>query len=369
MKKLRRIIRNHSIFITSVVLTLVILVPLMSSQARPMTLQEFVMLDKVNNVINLTTLRAGILLLIIANALLVYRLLSAWFAKQRAGMSVFILSCMPFWLITQLALPRFTLILTPALIALWAFDRAGRATSVPAPWYALSGFAVSLAWLQEPVGITLLMVIGTIILLASKPRYVKHIARQSSLVLIILAVVVAAVSAASIKFNLGIQQHLIDSLTPAISMVVLPKVIIAGPATYHSGVPGVSLIPIAVMVLAGLGVTQLIMARKRPRNLALLLWPVLFGLASIPFGSMTSLMSIALAMIGIAVWAMMGVHYLYSSWRRIFPHNKLANSVGTILIGSMLASLALYSFWYTTKAWNGNPQTRIDATVEWDGRL
>lgn len=369
MKKLRRQIHKHGIFVASLLLTLAILLPLVSAAARPMSIQEFLLLDLSRNITSLLVLRLTMFGLVMLNMLLVYGLLSAWFAKRRAGLATLILACIPVWLITQIAIPRFTLVLTPVLMALWAFDRAGRSQTRATAWYALSGIATTAAWLQEPVGVTILILLCALLLIGTKPRYAKHIGRQASLVLIILVIVTAALSAASWKFDLGTQDYLIRQLTTELHVTNIPMLIAQGPATHHLGVNGVSLIPLSVAVLAGLGAWQLFVARKRPRNLYVLVLPLLFGLASVPFGGIATLLLLFIAIIGIAVWAVMGVQYLHVSWKRVFPHNRLANTVGDVLIVAMLSSLAFYSFWYARKAWNGNPQTRSDASTEWKGQL
>lgn len=369
MKKLRRQIHKHGVFVASLLLTSAILLPLVSTATRPMSVQEYLLLDLSRNITTITGLRLAIFGLIIINMTLVYGLLSAWFAKRRAGLTTFVLACIPVWLIMQLAIPRFTLVLTPILLSLWAFDRAGRSHQRAALWYALSGLATTAAWLQEPVGVTIVMILCSILLVGIKPRYAKHIGRQASLVLIILIATVAALAAASWKFDLGIQDYLVRQLSAGVQITLMPKIFLQGPASYHVGIPGVSLIPLSVAVLAGLGAWQLFVTRKRPRNTYLLALPVVFVAASIPFGGLTTLLLGSIAMVGVAVWTVMGIQYLHVSWKRVFPHNRLANTVGDLLIVTMLTSLALYSFWYTNKAWNGNPQTRIDAATEWSGKL
>jgi MFS family permease len=369
MKKLRRQINKHGIFVASLLLTSAILLPLVSAINRPMSIQEYLLLDLSQNVASLMVLRLALFGLVILNMTLVYGLVSAWFAKRRAGLTTFILACIPVWLIAQIALPRFTLILAPTLMALWAFERAGRSSTRAALWYGLSGLATTAAWLQEPVGVTLVMLLCALLLIGVKPRYVKHIGRQSSLVIIILIVTVAAISTASWKFNLGIQEYLVRQLSVSIQVANIPMILAEGPSTYHVGVSGISLIPLSVAVLAGLGAWQLFITRKRARNVYILALPVLFGLASVPFGGLTTVLLLSVAIIGVAIWTVMGVQYLHVSWKRVFPHNRLANTVGDLLIVMMLTSLALYSFWYVNKAWNGNPQTRTDASIEWKGKL
>ncbi len=369
MKKLRRQIHKHGIFVASLLLASAILLPLISVASRPMSIQEYLLLDLSRNIASLTVLRLVLFGLVILNITLVYGLLSAWFAKRRAGLTTFILTCVPVWLIAQIATPRFTLVLTPVLIALWAFDRAGRSKTRAALWYGLSGIATTAAWLQEPVGVTIAVLLCALLLIGIKPRYAKHIARQSSLVLIILFITVAALSLASWKFNLGIQEYLIGQLNVSLRIANIPMILAEGPTTYHMGVNGISLIPLSVAVLAGLGAWQLFVTRKRARNVYLLALPLLFGLASVPFGGLTTVLLLSIAIIGLAVWTVMGVQYLHVSWKRVFPHNRLANTVGDIMIVAMLTSLAFYSFWYVNKAWNGNPQTRTDASIEWKGKL
>lgn len=369
MKKLRRQIHKHGIFVASLLLISAILLPVMSLESRPMTIQEFLLLDLAKNVTSVTVLRFIIFGLILINVTLIYGLLSKWFAKRRAGLGTFVLASMPIWLLMQLAIPRFTLVLTPLLIALWSFDRAARSDKRAALWYALCGIATTVAWLQDPIGITIIMLVCTLLLIGVKPRYAKHIARQASLVLIILVATVAALSAASWKFNLGIQDYLVRQLSHGAHVTLIPKVFVNGPSQYYFGLPGVTLIPISVAVLAGLGAWQLFVARKRPRNIYLLILPVLLTIIGLQFSGITTLLLLSVAMICIAIWAVMGVQYLHTSWKRVFPHNRLANSVGDLLIATMLASLAVYSFWFVNRGWNGSPQTRSDARIEWNGVL
>lgn len=369
MNKLRRVIKRNAIFIASLLLVSAILIPLISTAARPMSIQEFLLLDLTRNLTNIVVLRSIIFGLVILNVSLVYGLLTSWFGKRRAGLSVFVLASIPVWLIMQIALPRFTLALTPLLIALWAFDRAGRSESSAALWYALSGITTTIAWLQEPIGTTIIMVLCSLLLIGLKPRYAKHIARQATLVLIILIATVGVLSAADLKFDIGIQDYLVRQLTQSIHLTFMPTLFLQGPVKYYIGLPGVSLIPLSVTVLAGLGAWQLFLNRKRPRNLYLLVLPVLLGIITLQATGSTALLLLSVTMIAIASWAVMGVQYLHVSWKRVFPRNKLANSFGDLLIGVMLASLALYSFWYINKGWNDNPQARSDAGIEWNGEL
>lgn len=369
MKKLRRQIHNHGIFIASLLLMTAIILPVIRVASRPMTIQEFLLLDLMKNVVSITVLRLIILGLLLLNLTAVYSLLSKWFARRRAGLSVFVLASIPVWLLMQLAIPRFTLVLTPLLIALWSFDRATRSDSRAPLWYALCGIATTIAWLQEPIGVTIVMLVCGLLLLGVKPRYAKHIARQASLVLIILVATVAALGAASWKFNLGVQDYLVRQLSHGAHVTLIPRVLVDGPTGYYFGLPGMTLIPISVAVLAGLGAWQLFVARKRPRNVYLLILPVVLMLVGLQFRGITTLLLLSLAMICIAIWAVMGIQYLHTSWKRVFPHNRLANTVGDVLIATMLASLAVYSFWFVVKGWNGNPQARDDARIEWNGVL
>lgn len=369
MKRLNRLIKNHGVFVASLLLISAIILPHISASDRPMTIQEFLLLDLAKNITNVTVLRFIIFGLVLFNATIIYGLLSKWFAKRRAGLGTFVLASMPVWILVQLAIPRFTLVLTPALIALWAFDRAGRSDKRAALWYGLSGVTLTLAWMQEPIGATILVLICGVLLIGIKPRYIKHIARQATLVPIILFATVAALAAASWKFKLGIQDYLVRQLTHSPHVTLVPKALVDGPSSYHFGLPGVSLIPVSVAVLAGLGAWQLFVNRRRPRNLYILILPILLIVIGLQFDELTGLLLLSIAMIGIATWAVMGVQYLHSSWKRVFPHNRLANTVGDLLIAIMLASLALYSFWYINLGWYGNPQTRNDAKQEWSGRL
>lgn len=369
MNTLRRVIKRNAIFIASLLLVSVILIPLISTATRPMSIQEFLLLDLSRNVTTITVLRSVIFGLVLLNVSLVYGLLSSWLGKRRAGLSVVILASIPVWLIMQIALPRFTLVLTPLLIALWSFNRAGRSETNAALWYALSGVTTTVAWLQEPIGTSIIMVLCSLLLIGVKPRYAKHIARQATLVLIILIATVGLLSAADLKFDIGVQDYLVRQLTQSVHLTLVPTLYLQGPVKYYIGLPGVSLIPLSVTVLAGLGAWQLFIQRKRPRNVYLLVLPILLGIIALQAMGSTALLLLSITMIAIAAWAVMGVQYLHVSWKRVFPHNKLANSFGDLLIGLMLASLALYSFWYVTKGWNANPQARSDATIEWNGEL
>lgn len=369
MKKLRNLIKRNRIFLASTVLTVIICLPRLAISTSPASAEEFLLLNLIGETGYLPLLRFTNFALILLNLTLVYGLLSNWFGKRRAGLSSFVLASIPVWLLMQMALPRFTLVLTPLLVALWSFDRAGRSDKRAALWYALSGIATTAAWLQEPVGVTISMVLCTLLLIGLKPRYAKHIARQASLVLIILVATLAAVSAAAWKFDLGAQDYIVNQLSSDIVLSIIPKLYLQGPSTYHFGLPGLSLMPLAITVLAGLGVWQLVVARKRPRNLYLVILPLLLAPIAIQFTGLTALLLLSLTMVGISTWAVMGVQYLHVSWQRVFPRNKLANSVGDLLIALMITSLALYSFWYINRAWVGNPQTRIDAGIEWSGGL
>lgn len=369
MKRLNRLIKNHGIFVASLLLISASILPHISAADRPMTIQEFLLLDLAKNITNVTVLRFIIFGLILFNATVIYALLSKWFAKRRAGLGTFVLASMPVWILMQLAIPRFTLVLTPILVALWAFDRAGRSDKRAALWYALSGVALTLGWLQEPIGATILVLVCGVLLIGIKPRYIKHIARQATLVPIILFATVAALAVASWKFELGIQDYLVRQLAHSPHVNLVPKVLISGPSSYHFGLPGISLVPVSVAALAGLGAWQLFVNRKRARNVYILILPVLLTAVGLQFNGLTQLLLLSIAMIGIATWAVMGVQYLHSSWKRVFPHNRLANTVGDLLIAIMLASLAFYSFWYINMGWYRNPQARNDAKQEWSGRL
>lgn len=369
MKRFKRQIHRHGIFVASLLLIAAILLPVMRTATRPMTMQEFLLIQSSREMLTITLLRGILLALVLLNASLVYALLSAWFAKRRAGLTIFVLASMPVWLLMQIAVPRFTLVLTAALVTLWSFDRAGRSDKRAPLWYLLCGLACTAGWLLEPIGVTSVLLVGLLLLIGIKPRYVRHIARQASLVPIILVATVSALSLASWKFGLGAQDYLVRRLSEGIHIMIMPKLLLQGPTQYYIGLPGVSLVPVAIAVLAGLGAWQLFVARKRPRNLYILALPILLMAIGLQFRGMSSLLLLSIAMIAIAVWTVMGVQYLHVSWQRVFPRNRLANSLGNLLIASMLASLALYSFWYINRAWNGNPQSRQDARIEWNGTL
>lgn len=367
MKKLRRFITQHGIYFASLALALAIFAPLLRLEGRPATINEELLVSFSRGIATVASLRLIVSGLILINLSIVYRLLSAWFAKRRAGLSVLLLVCTPVWLLMQIAIPRFTLLLTPVLIALWAFDKAGRAKRATA-WYTLAGLGLTAGWLQEPVGVTVVMVLCSLVLIVVKPRYAKHIARQSSLVLIIMATIVVGLSAASWKFGLGTEDYLVRQLSNSVQPVI-PYIYVNGSSSFHMGLPGVTLVPLAIAVLAGLGAWQMFVARKRPRNTFLLILPLLMGIAAPQFTGLATLLLFSIAMIGMSIWAMMGIQYLHTSWKRVFPHNRLANSVGDLMIMIMLASLALYSFWFITKGWNGNPQVRDEVRIEWNGTL
>ncbi len=368
MKKLRSLIHRNGIFLASLLFVVMICLPQLLTGSRVASAEEELIITISRGMLNIVSLRFIILGLIVVNTTLVYSLLSAWMSRRRAGLSIFILASIPVWLLSQISIPRFALAMTPLLIGLWAFDRAGRAEKATG-WYSLSGLSLTVSWILEPIGTSIIMAISLLLLAVIKPRYIKHIARQGSLVIIILAVALGAVAAAAWKFGLGLQTYIIHQLGGTVVVTSVPRVLWEGPHHYHFGLPGVPLVPIAVMALAGLGAWQLFVGRKRPRNLYILIFPVLLTAIAVQFTSITTLMLFSVSMICIAVWAVMGVQYLHNSWKRVFPHNKLANSLGDALIALLLASLVMYSFWYINKAWAGSPTAQEQAKVEWNGSL
>jgi len=367
MKKIRRLIISNRIYLAAIALTLVICGPLVSTLKHPATINEEVLVSLSRGVGNVMYLRLVVLALILINLTLVYRLFTRWFGKKRAGLSVVVLASIPSWLLMQVTVPRFTVLLTSMLIALWAFNNAGRADK-PTAWYWLSGLGLTAAWLQEPVGVMLVASLCTALLLAVKPRYIKHIARQASLVLIILAVTVGSLLAASWRFSLGFQEYLVRQFSTSLQ-IVQPQLTIDGVLNYHVGLPGTYLIPLAVIVLAGLGAWQMFLARKRPRNVFLLVLPVAFAFLAPQLRGLGMLLLLSLGIVGLSSWATMGIQWLHTSWQRVFPHNRLANNVGDGLIILMVVSLTVYSFWFVAIAWSGNPEARSNVRIEWNGGL
>lgn len=332
------------------------------------TNQEAIIFNLVRNEFNVMILRYGVLALILINLLLVYILFKQWFGARRAGLAALISSCIPLLLVAQFSIIHLVLVLTPVLVAFVAFDRAGRSDS-PVLWYALAGFATTAAWIQEPVGTTILLFICTLLLIVVKPRYIKHIARQSSLVLIILVVMVAGITGASIQYHFGFQEYIVNQLNSHIHLVLNPQILISGPSSYRFGLPGVTILPLAVMLLAGFGALQFLIHHKRPRNVFILVLPILLAVTALAFNGVTALLLLAIALYTVAVWTANGIEYLYTSWTRLFPKNKLAQRTATVALGLMLASMIFYSYWYIAKGWYGNPQRVIDVTQSWDGTL
>ncbi len=332
------------------------------------TNQEAMIFNLVRHEFNVLFLRCGTLILILLNLALMYALFKQWFGARRAELAVLILGCIPLLLIAQFSIIHLTLVLTPVLVSFVAFDKAGRSDS-PVLWYTLAGFATAAAWIQEPVGVTVLLFLCSLLLMLVKPRYIKHIVRQSSLVLIILVVTVAGITGASIQYRFGFQEYIVNQLNSHIHLMFAPQFVLNGPSSYRFGLPGVALVPLAIMLLAGFGAVQLIMNRKRPRNVFILAVPVLFAVIALLFNGITSLLLVAMAICFGSVWAANGIEYLYSSWNTLFPKNKLAQRAAVFALGIMLASMVFYSYWYIAKGWYGNPQRVIDTTQSWDGTL
>lgn len=368
MKKLRNIVDKNGIFLASLIFAVTICLPQLLTGNRPVSAEEQILIGYSRSLLTITSLRCIVLILIIHNITLVYAILSSWMSKRRAGLSIFMLASIPVWLLAQITIPRLTLCLTPLLLGLWAFDKAGR-TQKATRWYALSGVALTLAWILQPIATSIIMATSLFVLAISKPRYIKHIIRQGSLVLIILGTSVGVIAAAAWRFNFGLQAYIVTQIHNATIIIKLPGVIWTGPGNYHVGLPGISIIPIAILALSGLGAWQLLIARKRPRNLFMLLYPASLILLGLQFTGLTSVLLLSVAMTCIAFWAVMGAQYLHNSWKRVFPHNKLAKNVGDGLIALMLASLVLYSFWYINRAWAGNPAAQNQAKIEWNGWL
>lgn len=347
MKKLRHQIKANSLFLASLLAAVAICLPRVN-WSDPQSL-----------------VAPGLVLL---NVTVVYGLIVAWFNKRQAGLVTLMLVSMPVWVLMQLTVPRLTYILTPLLLAFWAFDRAGRSKKAPL-WYLLSGIATTAAWLQEPLGIGLCLVLCTLLLIIVKPRYIKHIVRQSSLILIILITTIAAISAASLKYDFGAQAYLVDHLDAQAIVTWPPKIYWLGVADGHIALLKSGLLPLAILALAGLGAWQLLHHRKRPRNIFLLLMTLVFGVTTIFFTGMTALLLMSLTMLGVSMWSMVGLDYLYSSWRQLFPTNKLARSFGNLLVGLAGLSFVLYSFWYINRAWSMNPEAKNAVKTEWSGQL
>lgn len=311
-------------------------------------------------------MRGVIMALVLGNITLAYLVIRQWFGQRFASMSAFVLTCLPIWLIMQLTAPRLTALTTLTLIAFLMFDKAGRSEE-PTIWYSLTGLTSTGAWLLEPVGTTLLMMIGALLLVAVKPRYSKHIARQASLIAIILIVSVGALTAASLKLHLGVDHYLAGKLQATIHFGLAS--LISGPSSYRFGLPGVSLIPLAMTLMAGLGAWELITQRKRPRNLFMVTFTVLCGIFGLLLSGMTALLLISVSFIGGAVLTSRGIMALHRIWHSLFPKNHAAAILARIMIVILLASLATYSYWYVVRAWKGNPQSRIDVPLPWNGIL
>lgn len=362
-----KFITKYATLIAALLLPLAMFVPkIVAGSAQ--TNQESMILNLVRINIDVTIIRSATLALVLVNLFLVYILFKQWLGARRAGLATLLASCIPLLIVAQYSIIHVTMVLTPVLIAFVAFDKAGRSNN-GALWYALAGFATTAAWIQEPVGVTLLMFICAVLLMAVKPRYIKHIVRQSSLILIILVVIVAALVGASMQYHFGFQEYLVDQLNTTVHLMIMPKVLLSGPSSYRFGLPGVTIIPLSVMLVAGFGTLQLVVGRKRPRNVFMLALAPLLLVTALAFSGITSLLLISIGLICIAAWAACGIEYLYVSWKKIFPHNKLANRTATVFLGVMVASMMLYSYWYVAKGWFGSPQHQIDITQSWDGTL
>lgn len=368
MKHITKFFTKYGALIAALLLPITIFVPLILEQTGIATNQEAMVLNLLRIDINVTIIRSATLVLILLNLLLVYSLFKQWFGARRAALSTLLASCIPLLLLSQYSIVHLTAVLTPVLIAFVAFDRAGRSDSATL-WYALAGFATAGAWVQEPIGVTLLLFICAVLLIAVKPRYIKHIARQSSLIIIILIVVVAGITAASLQYHFGFQEYLVNQLNTTVHLVIVPRLVLSGPSSYRYGLPGVGIVPVAVMLLAGFGAMQLVVARKRPRNVFMLVLPVILLTTALAFTGITALLLIAMALFCIAAWGACGIEYLYASWKRLFPHNALANLTAVTFLSVMMASIMFYSYWYIVKGWHGSPQSRIDVTQSWDGTL
>lgn len=367
MKHITKFITKYATLIAALLLPVVMFVPIILERGAQ-TNQEAMLMNLLHRQLSLSGTRAVALGLMLVNLLLVYSLFKQWFGTRRAGLATLLVSCIPLVLVAQYSIIYLTAVITPMLIALVAFDRAGRANNATG-WYTLAGLMTTVAWIQEPVGVTLLLFITWLLLIAVKPRYVKHIVRQSSLILIILVVVVAGLTAASMRLHFGFQEYMVRQLTTNVHLMIMPKLLLSGPSSYGFGLPGVTIVPLAVLLLAGFGALQLIVNRKRPRNVFVAALPVLLIITALAFTGVTALLLITMALFCIAAWAAFGVDYLYTSWKQIFPHNKLANRTATVFLTLMMASIMLYSYWYVAKGWHGAPQHVIDITQSWDGTL
>lgn len=367
MKFLSTFIAKYATIIAALLLPLMVFVPKIIAGGAQ-TNQEAMILNLVRIKVDLTIIRSATLFLLLFNLFLVYVLFKQWFGARRAGLATLLVSCIPLVLLAQFSIIHLTMVLTPVLIAFVAFDKAGRSDSA-ALWYALAGFATTAAWVQEPVGVTLLLFICTLLLMAVKPRYIKHIVRQSTLVLIILVVMVAGITAASMQYHFGFQEYIVNQLKTTAHLMIIPKLLLDGPTSYRFGLPGVLIIPLAVLLLAGFGAVDLVAHRKRPRNVFILVLPVLLMITALAFTGITALLLVSVGLFCVAAWAAGGIEYLYGSWKQLFPHNKLANRTATVFLGLMMASIVFYSYWYIAKGWYGSPQRTIDSTESWDGTL
>lgn len=368
MSKLSKLLVKDTLLLIAVGLPILLGIMLMRSAGVGTTAAEQSIFAAFHLGSNINLFRGGLIALMTINTLLAYRLIANWYGRRRSALSLILLASIPGWVLLQFNMPQLTLILAPLLLAMLAFDCAGRSQK-PVLWYALSGISATMAWLQEPVGVSTVLAVMTLVMVVAKPRYIKHIARQALLIPIIMVLGVAAAVGASIKFNLGLQLTLADKLQPATHIKSLYALLATGPNNYRFGLVGVGIIPLPILLLAGLGAWQLFVQRKRPRNLFLLVFTLTMLLLVIPFTGLTLLLVMSFALIGVSIWAMLGIEYLHRSWQRIFPHNRLANNTADALIAALIAFMALYSFWYVAKAWTGNPQARMDVVSQWDGKL
>lgn len=368
MSKVTKLLVKDTLLLIAVGLPVIMGLMLLRSATAGPTPAELTILSLINAPNSTSILRATIICLMAVNTLLAYRLIANWYGRRRAALSLILLASIPTWILMQFNFPQLTLVLTPLLLGMLAFDYAGRSTK-SVLWYAISGIAVSAAWLQEPIASTVMLITLFILLILSKPRYIKHIARQALLVPILLIICVATTVAISVKLNLGLQAHLVNQLSPVSHLNSMYALLVTGPTSYRFGLPGVGIIPLPIILLGGLGAWQIFIQRKRPRNLFILLFGLVMMALVIPFGGLTLLLTTSFALLAVAVWAMIGIEYLHRSWQRIFPHNRLANNTADLLIVALIAFMALYSYWYVAKAWTGNPQARMESLTNWDGQL
>lgn len=368
MKRLRRHLVSRAISFAAFAVLIITALPLVRQIKRPPTAAELELIAALPADISVNAIRLGLLAIVIINTLLVRQLLRAWFGGRRGATSTFIVVCIPIWIIAQFSLPLVALQMLALLIALWSFDAAGRSDKA-AVWYGICGLAVTGAWLLNPIVTMIVAALGTSLLALSKPRYIGHIVRQASFVLIIAIVGVSAAVAASWKLNLGLQEYLVKQLSQGFRLHLDVQAMLDLPSSYYIGLPKSGLVPLTITVLALLGGSQLFLKRKRPRNAFILMFVPLIALITTQTYGATAAVLLLLGFIGVSCWSMSGIEYLYASWTQLFPHNMLARTVRNIVIGGLLASLALYSNWYITRAWLGDPQRIVETSKPWSGQL